>query len=198
MLLKSGSRGRSTLGVLCCLLVNSTPKVWEDVRCPVDGCSVTRHAQWTVILEFPLNSACLVPMTGDRMVGARWLVDWKSLSRHLPGGRWLSGCWCPVTWHTWWLVTRHARPAGCVFFSIGRLAGGQWAGRGKPGDHCPVACGWCTPLGTSTQGVATNMGLSLASTAMWGSAPMFICPLFWGNRRILRLLPRRHSFLSGC
>ena len=94
------------------------------------------------------------------------MVGYKSLPR--PFARW--------SVIARWLVPGDLS-ARCVFF-IGRLAGGRWVGRGKPGDRCPVASGRCTPLGTSTQGVATNMGFSPASTAMCGSAPMFIFPLF--------------------
>ena len=84
-------------------------------------------------------------MTGDLMVGAQWLVGWKSLSR--PFARWtvIVRWLVPVTGHAWWLVTGHTRSAGYIFFSIGRLAGGRWVSRRKPGDHCPVACGLILP-----------------------------------------------------
>ena len=49
--------------------------------------------------------------------------------------------------------------------------GGSVVGSPVTVARWPVA-GGRTPLGTSTQGVATNMGLSPASTAMWGSAPI--------------------------
>ena len=40
-------------------------------------------------------------------------------------------------------------------------------------DRWPVASGR-TPLGTSSQGVATNMGLTPGSRAIRGSVPMFL------------------------
>ena len=108
-------------------------------------------------------------MTGGWMVGAQWLEGWKSL--YCPPGRWLVNArWlvagdraCPVVgdracpvgqicllvyWTSgrWWPLTTHAR------WMVGQLWDARW----------PLAIGWwtCTPLGTSTHWVATNMGLT--------------------------------------
>ena len=76
-----GSRGRSTQGVLCCLLVNSTPKVW-----------VSLAIFWIIFW-------CLVP--GGQLLGDRvWPADgdsWISLEFSLSSSndRWLDGR-CPV------------------------------------------------------------------------------------------------------
>ena len=136
-------------------------------------------------------------MTSGWTVGARWLEGLKSLYR--PPGRWLV--------NARWLVASdracphagHAQSVRYVFLSIEQVAGGgRWLG--MPGGwsvgrslaaRWPLAIGrWtCTPLGTSTQGVATNMGLTLGSRAIRHCSHVFFS---------FRLMKQTHLETSFC